>query len=80
MARVQGKMALTPYGQKKKMIKILLDDNLETIFKYVKPSIHSSYFQEFEGKNGQYIKMVIASLFIMVKNWNQFKQITLGTG
>ena len=35
------------------MIKILLDHNLETIFKYVKPSIHSSYFQEFEGKNGQ---------------------------
>lgn len=55
--------------RRKKMIKILLHDNLETtIFKYVKPSIHSSYFQEFEGKNGQYIKMVIASLFIMVKN------------
>ena len=62
------------------LIKILLDDNLETIFKYVNPSIHSSYFQEFEGKNGQYIKMVIASLFLMVKNWNQFKEISIGTG
>ena len=62
------------------MIKILLDDNLETIFKYENPSIHSSYFQEFDAKNGQYKKMVIASLFLMVKNWNQFKEISIGTG
>lgn len=51
-----------------------------SLFKYVNPLTHSSYFQEFEGKIGQYIKMLIVPLFIMVKIWNQFKQSSIGTG